>query len=96
MWCQLIALIYSGLSLYHELSCSNMLVLAVYAAAGVAGAYASAFLGPRHTYTVGASGAIWGLRMATLALPQPLRHRARADAFVPRRGQHGVPRALLA
>ena len=68
LWWQLIGLIYSGLSLTRELYCSNMLVLAVYAAAGVAGCYASAFFGPRHTYSVGASGAIYGLRMATLAL----------------------------
>ena len=63
-WWQLIGLIYSGLSLTRELYCSNMLVLAVYAAAGVAACYASAFFGPRHTYSVGASGAIYGLRMA--------------------------------
>ena len=67
-WWQLIGLIYSGLSLTRELYCSNMLVLAVYAAAGVAACYASAFFGPRHTYSVGASGAIYGLRMAALAL----------------------------
>ena len=57
-----------GVRLHRALSCSNVLVLAFYTGAGLAGASASAFLGPRHTYTVGASGAICGLQMATLAL----------------------------
>ena len=70
MWRQLVVLTCDGVRLHRELSCSNILVLAFYAAAGFAGASASAFLGPRQTYTVGASGAICGLKMATESFPR--------------------------
>ena len=89
---QLVVLTCDGVRLHRELSCSNILVLAFYAAAGFAGASASAFLGPRQTYTVGASGAICGLKMATLALAgMHSAHEARA----PPRAPHGPCPAAL-